>query len=105
MKAIDYIKLIFMMVYAAGVTTATFAYLFAITFKAIPADNVQNSNIILGFLTGSAFTTFLTYYFGRSQSTGTTKSDDKLPPPTEFTQTTTATRTESGTDKAGESKP
>ena len=95
MKAPDIIKLIFMMVYATGVTVASFVYFFAITFRTVPEDNIQNSNLILGFLIGSAISTFLGYYFGTSQSIRSTKPDDKLPPPTDFTQTTTETRTES----------
>jgi hypothetical protein len=81
MKTPDMIKLIFMMVYATGVTIASFWYFFSITFSKVPEDNVQNSNLILGFLIGSAISTFLGYYFGMSQSVRTTKPDDKLPPP------------------------
>ncbi len=102
MKAADIMKLIFMMLYATGVTTASFYYFFAITFSPVPEDNIQNSNLILGFLIGSAISTFLGYYFGMSQSTRSTKSDDKLPPPTEFTQTTTETRTESAEPPKGD---
>ncbi len=94
MKAADIMKLIFMMLYATGVTAASFYYFFAITFKTVPEDNIQNSNLILGFLIGSAISTFLGYYFGMSQSV---RRDDKTPPPTEFSQTTT--RTESGEAK------
>jgi hypothetical protein len=93
MKPADFIKLIFMMIYSVGVTGASFWYFFKITFDKIPEDNVQNSNLILGFLIGSAISTFLGYYFGMSQSV---RRDDKQPPPTEFTQT--VTRTESGAD-------
>jgi ABC-type nitrate/sulfonate/bicarbonate transport system permease component len=82
-----------MMIYATGVTGASFWYFFAITFNKVPEDNIQNSNLILGFLIGSAISTFLGYYFGMSQSV---RRDDKLPPPTEFSRTTT--RTESGAD-------
>ena len=69
MTAVDVIKLIFMMVYATGVTVASFYYFFAITFNMVPEENIQNSNLILGFLLGSAISTFLGYYFGTSQST------------------------------------
>lgn len=87
MKAADIMKLIFMMFYATGVTIASFYYFFAITFNTVPEDNIQNSNLILGFLIGSAISTFLGYYFGMSQSTRTTKSDDKLPPSPEEIRT------------------
>ncbi len=95
MKAADIMKLIFMMLYATGVTVASFYYFFAITFSPVPEDNIQNSNLILGFLIGSAISTFLGYYFGMSQST---RTGDKGPTPTEFTQTVTETRTESKKD-------
>jgi hypothetical protein len=87
MKSIDTIKLIFMMVYCAGVTIASFVYFFAITFTIIPEDNIQNSNLILGFLIGSAISTFLGYYFGTSQSA--IKTGEKIPPPTRTESTTT----------------
>ena len=69
MTAIDFFKLIFMAIYATGVTVASFYYFFAITFNMVPEENIQNSNLILGFLLGSAISTFLGYYFGTSQST------------------------------------
>jgi hypothetical protein len=98
MKAADIMKLIFMMIYATGVTTASFYYFFAITFTPVPEDNIQNSNLILGFLIGSAISTFLGYYFGMSQST---RTGDKGSPPTE----TTVTRTENAKDENAEVKP
>ncbi len=97
MKSIDTIKLIFMMLYSAGVTAASFVYFFAITFSKVPEDNIQNSNLILGFLIGSAISTFLGYYFGTSQSA--VKTGEKIPPPTEYIQTTTETTTASKTPK------
>lgn len=69
MNPIDLAKLIFMALYSTAVTAASFYYFFAITFNKVPEDNVQNSNLILGFLIGSAISTFLGYYFGTSQST------------------------------------
>ncbi|MFA5928622.1 MAG: hypothetical protein WC838_04935 [Candidatus Margulisiibacteriota bacterium] len=69
MNILDIVKLVFMALYCTGVTIASFWYFFAITFTKIPEDNVQNSNLILGFLIGSAISTFLGYYFGTSQST------------------------------------
>lgn len=99
MKTIDIMKLIFMAIYAAGVTAASFYFFFAIVFGKIPEDNQQYANLILGFLIGSGIPTFLGYYFGMSQSS--TKVSNKLLSPTEFTQTTTETRTESKTDDPG----
>lgn len=80
MTVADVIKLIFMMVYAAGVTAASFYYFFAITFSPVPEDNIQNSNLILGFLFGSAISTFLGYYFGTSQSTRRTPEPEPPKP-------------------------
>jgi cytosine/uracil/thiamine/allantoin permease len=89
MPLADLIKLLWQISFATGVTAATFAYLFLITFREVPPDNVQNSNIILGFLLGTALTTFLGYYFGTSQSTKARPTD--LPPNTTTTQTVTET--------------
>lgn len=75
MKHIDIFKLIFLAVYSSAVTAASFWYFFRITFEKIPEDNIQNSNLILGFLIGSAISTFLGYYFGMSQSTGSRPGD------------------------------
>lgn len=93
MKNADIFKLVFMAVYAAGVTIGSFYFFFEIVFGYIPEDNQQYANLILGFLIGSGVPTFLGYYFGMSQSTG--KSSDKVPPPTEYTQVTTDTITAS----------
>jgi hypothetical protein len=90
---LDMFKLGFMSVYATLVTAASFYFFFQIVFGKIPEDNQQYANLILGFLIGSGIPTFLGYYYGMSQSTG--RASEKMPPPTEFTQTTT--RTESTT--------
>jgi hypothetical protein len=97
MKTADICKLGFMALYAAGVTAASFVFFFRITFGVIPDDNQQYANLILGFLIGSGIPTFLGYYFGMSQSTS--KTTEKIPPPTEYTQTLTETTTASKTDK------
>jgi hypothetical protein len=75
MTNVDLFKLIFMGVYAAGVTAASFWFFFAIVFGKIPEDNQQYANLILGFLIGSGVPTFLGYYFGTSQSTKTRPPD------------------------------
>ncbi len=82
-KDLGVFKLIFMACYATGVTSASFYYFFAITFQKIPEDNIQNSNLILGFLIGSAISTFLGYYFGMSQSTAKSQDRPIKPPPEE----------------------
>ena len=62
-------KFIFMAIYALGVTAASFSYFFKVTFGEIPEANTSYANYILWFLTGTAITSFLVYYFGSSQST------------------------------------
>ncbi|MHB8123122.1 MAG: hypothetical protein ACYDG4_13310 [Desulfuromonadaceae bacterium] len=95
MQAIDIIKLVFMALYSSGVTAASFYFFFRVTFTAVPEDNQQYANLILGFLIGSAISTFLGYYFGTSQSTKVRPPD--LPLPTEVRTTETRT-TETKTD-------
>jgi len=96
---IDIFKYVFMALYAAGVTSASFYFFFQIVFGKIPEDNQQYANLILGFLIGSGIPTFLGYYFGMSQSSPA-KVPEKVPPPTEYTQTTTETTTAKKIDKA-----
>ena len=74
-------KFFFMAGYCSVVTVLSFCYFFAITFCAIPKDNIQNANLILGFLIGSAISTFLGYYFGMSQSSSAHNDRDKTNPP------------------------
>ena len=64
-------KFAFMAIYAIGVTAASFAYFFRVTFGIVPEDNTSYANYILGFLTGTAISSFLGYYFGASQATNT----------------------------------
>lgn len=54
--------------YATAVTFVSFLYFFAVSFRVIPEDNVGNVNIILGFLLGTAVSSFIGYFFGSSQS-------------------------------------
>ncbi len=98
MKNIDLFKLIFMALYAAGVTIGSFAFFFRITFGVIPDDNQQYANLILGFLIGSGVPTFLGYYFGTSQSTKA-RPPDKDPAEIYSKTTVEKTKTESTTDK------
>ena len=61
MKKGDFRKIL-----AAFFSVASFSYLVAITFVAVPKDNADNTKIILGFLLGTAIATILGYYFGDS---------------------------------------
>jgi hypothetical protein len=61
-------KYVFMAMYATGVTAASFWYFFKLTFGVVPEDNQNFANLILGFLIGTAISTFLGYFFGASQS-------------------------------------
>ncbi len=99
MNHIDLFKLIFMALYATGVTAVSFFFFFQIVFGKIPEDNQQYANLILGFLIGSGIPTFLGYYFGTSQSVKGRTAMDNLPSNGSHTQTLTETTTESKTDK------
>lgn len=80
----ELIKLIFMMAYATGVTAGAFYFFFNAVFSPIPEDNIQNANIILGFLMGTCLTVFIQYFFGNSQSTSAAaKKDAEKDPMTE----------------------
>ncbi len=81
-KYYNLLKFCFMCLYSSGVTIAAFVFFFKAVFTPIPEDNVQNANIILGFLMGSALTVFIQYFFGNSQSSSAAarKDADKEPP-------------------------
>ena len=63
MKKGDFRKIL-----AAFFSVASFGYLAAITFVAVPKGNADNAKIILGFLLGTAIATILGYYFGGSDN-------------------------------------
>ena len=52
---------------AAFFSIAALLYMAAITFCTIPEANVNNSNIILGFLISTALATVIGFYFGASE--------------------------------------
>lgn len=52
---------------AAFLTCAAFIYMIAITFCKVPEANVNNANIILGFLISTALSTLIGFYFGASE--------------------------------------
>lgn len=64
----------FMLRLAALSTVLFFAYVFCITFIAIPEKNSHIVDIVLGFLSGTLISTIYNYYFGSSASS---KSKDK----------------------------
>lgn len=61
-------------------SVASFLYMTAVTFLTIPEKNINNSNIILGFLIGTALSTLIGFYFGSSESSdkGLTIDDNKV---------------------------
>lgn len=58
---------------AAFLSLTSFVYMFAITFLHIPKENMNNANIILGFLLGTTLAAIVSFYFGASES-----PDEKL---------------------------
>jgi uncharacterized membrane protein len=52
---------------AAFFTIAALLYMTAITFFAVPKENVNNANIILGFLISTVLATIIGFYFGTSE--------------------------------------
>jgi putative flippase GtrA len=53
---------------AAFFSIISLGYMTAITFCTIPKENVNNANIILGFLIGTALGTIISFYFGAAES-------------------------------------
>ena len=58
----------FRQAYATGVTLFSGIYFIAITFFKIPKENMNNANIILGFLLGTAVAAIISFYYGDSES-------------------------------------
>jgi len=57
----------FRKILASFLIIVTFAYFWAITFCAIPKDNMDVSKTILGVLITVCITTIVSYYFGDSE--------------------------------------
>ena len=53
---------------AAFLAIAAFSYMGLITFCEVPEANINNANIILGFLISTALSTLIGFYFGASES-------------------------------------
>ncbi len=69
----------FIYVYASITTFITFAYIFLITFWAIPETNVRFADTVLGFMLGTLLATIITFFFGSSSSSlAKTQVIDKL---------------------------
>lgn len=58
---------------AAFFCSVSLIYMGCITFCTIPKENVNNSNIILGFLISTALTTIIGFYFGAAEDNGKTE--------------------------------
>ncbi|MCK4498968.1 hypothetical protein KAU11_00550 [Candidatus Babeliales bacterium] len=52
---------------AAYFSIASFIYMGAITFCTVPKANVNNANIILGFLLGTTLAAIIGFYFGATE--------------------------------------
>lgn len=66
----------FIYYYAAFITVATFLYVAAISFLAIPEENVHFVNTVLGFLLGVTLSAVIQFFFGSSK--GSNDKQDKL---------------------------
>ncbi len=53
---------------AAFLSLAAFLYMVLITFCEVPEANINNANVILGFLISTALSTLIGFYFGTSES-------------------------------------
>jgi hypothetical protein len=78
----DKLKFYFMAFYSSGVTVASFVFFFAVSFRQVPEDNAGNVNIILGFLLGTAITSFINYFFGSAMGAARARKEGQQPPPT-----------------------
>ena len=66
MKKADFRKVL-----ASFFSVVAMGYLAAITFLAIPKENMDNAKVIMGFLLGTAIATILGYYYGDSEGNTT----------------------------------
>ena len=57
---------------AAFFSIVSFVYMGLITFCVIPKENINNANILLGFLIGTALSTLVGFYFGSSENSEST---------------------------------
>lgn len=58
----------FIYYYASFITLATVVYIYFITFRDIPKDNVRFADTVLGFLLGTLLATIINFFFGSSAS-------------------------------------
>lgn len=56
----------FMAKYSVYVTSLSFLFFFSVVFMPCPQENDQYVNLILGFLMGTAVSSFINFYFGSS---------------------------------------
>jgi len=57
----------FIYYYASFITIATFAYIFFITFREIPTENVRFADTVLGFLLGTGLSAIINFFYGSSK--------------------------------------
>lgn len=58
----------FLAVFALFMVAASFAYIAAITFLAVPKENQRFADTVLGFLLGTLLGTLITFFYGSSKS-------------------------------------
>lgn len=73
MKKSDFRKIL-----AIFLTSTSLIYMTAITFCTVPKENINNANIILGFLLGTALAAIISFYFGASEESTTGETPDEL---------------------------
>jgi len=54
--------------YAMSIMAVAFAYLFAVTFIPISVAGNEHAKTIVGFIMGTALSTFINYYWGNSKT-------------------------------------
>lgn len=55
--------------YAMGIMIIAFAYIFGVTFFPVSPVGNEHAKTIVGFFLGTAFSTFINYYWGNSKKT------------------------------------
>lgn len=58
----------FLAAFAAGLCLGAFAYVAAITFLPLPAENARFADTVLGFILGTVMATPIGFFYGSSKS-------------------------------------
>lgn len=61
----------FLAAFAAGLCLAAFAYVGAVTFLPLPAENARFADTVLGFILGTVMATPIGFFYGSSKSSQT----------------------------------